>query len=62
MVGGHFAGAVADHGIRDDPECRELLGQRDLNGEVGRLRELPFRPSANGSHRVRSSSTRDQFV
>ena len=48
VVSGHFTGAVADYGIWTDPELRELLGQRDLNGEVGRLRDLRLRHARTG--------------
>ena len=39
VMGGYFAGAVADHRVRGDPEMLQLLGERNLNGEVGGLRE-----------------------
>ena len=42
IMGGHFAGAVADHRVRGDPELLQLLGERDLNGEVGGLRDICF--------------------
>ncbi len=43
VMSGHFTCAVADYGIRPYAELLELLGQRDLDGEVGRLRELRLR-------------------
>ena len=61
MMGGDFACAVADYGIRSYAELLELLGQRDLNGEVGRLRDLRLRHARTASSR-RSSSRRDQSV
>ena len=61
MVSGHFTGAVADYGIWIYPELRELLGQRDLYGEVGRLRDLRLSIREQVSSR-RSSSMRDQSV
>ena len=48
IVGGHFACAVADHGVRGYPELLQLLGQRDLDGEVGGLCELRFGHAGTG--------------
>ena len=45
---GNLAGAVADYRVRCDPELLQLVGECDLNGEVGGLRDLCFGHAGTG--------------
>ena len=62
MVGGHFTGAVADHGIGSYPEL--LRAARPVRSEWRSwpVARSPSPPCENGSHRVGARRARDQSV
>ena len=62
VMRGHFAGAVADNGIRSDPELRELLGQARPGWRSWPVARSPSPPCEILLSSRRSSSRSDQSV